>query len=109
MITRIVKMTFKPESVEMFKTLMQQNSPKIRAAEGCKFLQILQNQSEPNIFFTYSIWEGSFYLHQYRHSALFKEVWNEAKAHFDDKPEAWSFDKFVEHGFDVEAGEKENA
>ena len=101
MLTRIVKMTFKEDKVKKFVALMKQNSPRIRAAEGCHYLQILQDQSSPNIFFTYSIWEGSFYLHQYRHSALFKEVWNQAKEVFADRPQAWSFDKIIEHERDM--------
>ncbi len=94
-------MTFKEEVVEEFVALMEKNSIRIRAAEGCQYLQILQDQVSPNIFFTYSIWEGAFYLHQYRHSALFKEVWNQAKEGFAAKPEAWSFDKIIEHHRDV--------
>ncbi|MEZ5007629.1 MAG: antibiotic biosynthesis monooxygenase [Chitinophagales bacterium] len=101
MLTRLVKMTFDKDKVDEFVALMEENSHKIRAVEGCQYLQILQDQSSPNVFFTYSIWEGSFYLHQYRHSALFKEVWNHAKQGFIAKPEAWSLDKIIEHKRDV--------
>ncbi|MEZ5002634.1 MAG: antibiotic biosynthesis monooxygenase [Chitinophagales bacterium] len=101
MLTRIVKMTFDKDKVDEFIVLMKHNSHRIRAVEGCLYLQILQDQSSPNIFFTYSIWEGSFYLHQYRHSALFKEVWNKAKEGFIDKPEAWSVDQIIEHKRDA--------
>ena len=106
MLTRIVKMTFQEDQVERFVALMKKNSSRIRAAEGCCYMQVLQDQVSPNVFFTYSVWEGAFYLHQYRHSALFKEVWNQAKEAFSDKPQAWSFDNIIEHNWDKTEAEK---
>lgn len=96
MLTRIVKMTFKSEHVDEFKALMQVNSKRIKAFPGCVYLQILQDQRQPNIFFTYSHWESDAHLQQYRHSALFAEVWPAAKAGFAERAEAWSVDRFIE-------------
>jgi hypothetical protein len=38
MIKRIVKMEFKPEEVQNFKTLFDKNKSKIRNFEGCSYL-----------------------------------------------------------------------
>jgi quinol monooxygenase YgiN len=62
----------------------------IRDFEGCVSLELLQDVSHPNIFFTYSQWEREDHLSAYRNSELFKEVWGSTKKLFKDKPEAWS-------------------
>lgn len=90
MITRIVKMTFKHTSITDFESLFEQFKLSIRSQEGCLHLSLLQDQNDPRIFFTYSIWENQKLLDQYRHSALFARVWPATKLLFEDKPEAWS-------------------
>lgn len=90
MITRIVKLTFKPEEVDTFKTLFLSQKDKIRAVEGCCQLRLLNDINTPNIFFTYSYWENESDLEAYRHSELFKGIWAETKVLFGGKPEAWS-------------------
>ena len=90
MIKRLVKMTFRPESVEEFKALFNSKKELIAAMEGCSHVELLQDADNKTIFFTYSLWEDPKYLEAYRNSALFKEVWAKTKALFDAKPEAWS-------------------
>lgn len=90
MIKRIVKMTFKAEFIEEFVALFNSKKEFIAAVEGCTFVELLQDASNPNIFFTYSLWEEESYIEAYRHSELFKNVWAQTKIGFDDKPEAWS-------------------
>lgn len=95
MLVRIVKMEFKAEEVEAFKSLFEANQHKIRNVEGCQFLELYQDVSNKNIFFTYSYWSEEKYLNQYRNSSLFKEVWSSTKVKFNAKPEAWSVEKLV--------------
>ena len=90
MIKRFVKMTFKPEYIQDFKTLFNYKKEFIAAMEGCSHVELLQDINDPNIFFTFSIWEDSKYLEAYRQSELFKDVWAKTKVLFADKPEAWS-------------------
>jgi quinol monooxygenase YgiN len=90
MIKRIVKMTFKAEFIEEFVALFNSKKELIAAVEGCTFVELLKDVSNPNIFFTYSLWEEESYIDAYRHSELFKSVWAQTKIGFDDKPEAWS-------------------
>ena len=90
MIKRLVKMTFKPELTSEFVSLFNSKRELIAAVEGCTHVELLQDATNPNIFFTYSLWENESYIEAYRHSELFKSVWAKTKILFDDKPEAWS-------------------
>ena len=90
MITRIVKMEFRPEEVENFKRLFDSKKSKIRSFKGCKHLELWQDINMPETFMTYSFWESESHLNAYRDSALFKEVWSQTKAKFAQRPHAWS-------------------
>ena len=93
MIVRIVKMTFKPEELSTFTQLFDNYKVYIRASEGCTHLDLLQDISVPNVFFTYSHWQTEENLNNYRNSELFEEVWSKTKILFETKAEAWSFKK----------------
>lgn len=90
MIKRIVKMSFKPEKIEDFKTIFKTNWQKIKGFEGCSHVELLQDENHPNIFFTYSLWQSEHHLNAYRDSELFEKVWGATKILFNDKPQAWS-------------------
>lgn len=90
MIKRFVKMTFKPEHIQDFKTLFNSKKEFISAMEGCSHVELLQDINNETIFFTFSIWEHQKYLEAYRQSELFEDVWAKTKVLFADKPEAWS-------------------
>lgn len=90
MIKRIVKMTFKPEHIEEFKSIFNAKKEFIAAVEGCSHVELLQDVDNPCIFFTYSLWKNTDYIEKYRHSDLFNEVWAKTKVLFNDKPEAYS-------------------
>lgn len=90
MIKRIVKLGFKPEHIDAFKANFENNKLKIRAFEGCQYLELWQDKGDPSIFFTYSFWDNEEALNNYRHSSLFKEIWAKTKILFNQKPEAWS-------------------
>ena len=90
MIHRIVKMEFDPSKLQEFLTNFEENKSKIRAFEGCKKLELLQDKHNTNIFFTYSYWVDETSLEHYRNSELFKGVWAKTKVLFNAKPVAWS-------------------
>ncbi len=90
MLIRIVKMTFVPEKIEIFKSIFERQKKKIRLANGCMHLSLLQNSDDPSIFMTYSWWKEASYLEAYRQSDLFTSTWAETKILFAAKPEAWS-------------------
>ena len=93
MLVRIVKLTFKKENIASFEAIFEENKIKIRHVEGCTFLELLQSKEAENVFFTYSYWNSTTDLENYRNSKFFKSVWNSTKLLFEDKPEAWSLMK----------------
>lgn len=90
MITRIVKMTFRPEEVENFLVVFNENKSFIAASEGCRSLQLLTEKGKGNVFFTISEWDSEECLNKYRESELFERVWGKTKLMFESKPEAWT-------------------
>ncbi len=95
MITRIVKMNFRPEEVENFLNIFHQSKDKIRLMPGCKHLELWNSQSDASIYYTYSIWDSEDDLNNYRDSKLFQSVWPATKALFASKAEASSLNVLV--------------
>jgi quinol monooxygenase YgiN len=92
MIVRIVKLTFKIEHIASFKQLFIKNMNTIRASKGCIYLELLQDENDPTVFFTHSHWDSSLALEAYRNSEFFLKTWEQTKAYFSDKPMAWSLE-----------------
>jgi quinol monooxygenase YgiN len=88
-------MTFMEGKVPEFLALFEEKKQFIRASEGCRHLELWQDAKQPNIFFTYSIWENETYLDHYRFSPLFKDIWPRTKALFAAKAQAWSVQQKV--------------
>ncbi|MGJ8744693.1 putative quinol monooxygenase [Polaribacter sp.] len=95
MFVRIVKMSFHKKHIDEFLSMFEDKKKLIRASHGCQLLELYQDKTNPEIFFTYSYWKTTKDLENYRNSELFKEVWAKTKVFFNDKPLAWSVDKKV--------------
>jgi quinol monooxygenase YgiN len=95
MFVRIVKMSFHKKHIEDFLSIFEEKKTLIKASNGCKLLELYQDKTNPEIFFTYSYWAEEQDLENYRNSELFKTVWAKTKILFNDKPIAWSVDKKV--------------
>lgn len=95
MFTRIVKMTFEAEHIPAFLNSFDKVKDKIRAFEGCEFLELYQDKNDPALFFTYSRWNSEEDLEIYRKSDLFQNVWGQTKLLFRTKAEAWSVTTLV--------------
>ena len=90
MIIRIVKMEFEEKFIDEFLNLFAGSRDQIRTFAGCSHLQLLQDESNPCVFFTYSHWGSSDDLAAYRDSRLFQTVWANTKRLFRAPPQAWS-------------------
>ena len=90
MITRVVRLTFKPEYTAAFIEIMLQHHQLIRSFKGCYDLNSYQDLNEPNVFFTISLWQDETALNDYRHSDFFKTLWGKLKPMFADKALAHS-------------------
>ena len=95
MFVRIVKLSFHPEHCTAFLANFELMKQQIRNAPGNRLLELYQDKTNSNVFFTYSYWDAETDLENYRNSELFYEVWQFTKKLFNDKPEAWSVDKLV--------------
>ena len=64
MFVRIVKLGFHEEYIDTFLSNFEENKEQIRTFNGCKFLELYRDKTNPNIFFTYSYWNLK---HTWRH------------------------------------------
>ncbi len=90
MITRIVRMHFRPEEREAFLDIFNASKHLIRQFDGCRHLSLYNEAGLPDVFFTYSVWKSAAHLDAYRNSELFQDTWRETKALFAARPQAWS-------------------
>jgi len=95
MLVRMVKMTFREDTVDAFKEFFEGRKEKIRGFEGCTHLELWQDDIHHTIFFTYSHWTDEAALSHYRNSAFFRETWQQTKQMFAAKAEAWSVSQLV--------------
>ena len=93
MIIRIVKLTFDPVMVTEFKQVFQSVKDQIRTFEGCEHVELWNEPSSGNVFFTCSHWQSLAALDNYRKSELFRSTWAKTKQHFVAPPEAWSLNR----------------
>ena len=93
MITRIVRMHFRPEERQAFLDIFNASKHLIREFDGCRQLRLYNEAACPDVFFTYSVWMSAAHLDAYRNSDLFGETWAATKALFADKPQAWSLEE----------------
>jgi len=87
---RIVRMSFIPELVPEFLEMFYETQPKIASMEGCLSVEIMQDISQSNVYYTLSRWRSEADLNAYRSSGLFKITWTKTKAMFQDKPLVYS-------------------
>ncbi|RME19766.1 MAG: antibiotic biosynthesis monooxygenase [Bacteroidetes bacterium] len=90
MIRRIVKMTFQKDKTDDFLKWFEEHKDKIKNFEGCLHLELWRDAEQPNIFYTFSIWDSHESIEKYRQSEIFQKVWNYTKTLFRDKPMAFS-------------------
>jgi quinol monooxygenase YgiN len=86
-------MTFEPGKVQEFTEFFEARKNTIRNFPGCTHLELWQDSSNENIFFTYSNWNSVADLDHYRFSEFFKDTWRKTKAMFADAPQAWSVNR----------------
>ena len=90
MITRIVRMEFKPEKLSDFLAIFNTSKKQIRTFQGCRHLAIYEDATNKNVRYTYSLWESEIDLEAYRKSELFKNTWSATKLLFAAKAQAFS-------------------
>ena len=87
-------MSFDAEKIQDFLSTFNAHKEKIKNFNGCTHLELLQDKNNHHVFFTYSHWNNEQDLENYKNSDLFKNVWSKTKILFNDKPAAWSLEKY---------------
>ena len=93
MLTRVVKLHFDPAYLTPFLAHFETVKFQVAQFPGCRGMQLLQDQTDPCLIFTYSIWDSEADLNHYRDSPLFATIWPQIKPWFDQKAEAWSLNQ----------------
>ena len=95
MVVRIVKMHFKPQEIESFLKIFNENKEAIRGFPGCSYMDLMRDTQSPNTLVTISHWQHTDDLEKYRHSPLFNSVWNRVKKLFSGRPEAFTVESLT--------------
>lgn len=93
MLIRIVKMTFREDSIEKFLQFFEGRKDAIRHFPGCHHLELWKDKNHPSVYFTYSHWESEAALDHYRYSGFFKETWGFTRQCFAAGAEAYSINR----------------
>lgn len=88
-------MRFREGTSDEFLEVFNASCGKIRAFPGCHHLELLRNESDACHFMTYSKWDSTEALEQYRVSELFQSTWAKTKPLFETKAEAWSMNSIM--------------
>lgn len=83
-------MTFQKDKTDDFLKWFEEHKNKIKNFEGCLHLELWKDAEQPNIFYTFSIWDSQESIEKYRQSEVFQKVWSYTKTLFQDKPMAFS-------------------
>ena len=94
MLTRIVRMHFERENIPSFERIFETSREFIQGFPGCQQVELYRDLRDPDVFFTYSIWDSEEALEAYRESEFFRKVWAKTRELFADRPQAWSLEKF---------------
>lgn len=89
-------MQFMADKVADFKKMFDNTYHRIRNFEGCRFLELYQDEKDANVFYTISKWEHPDQLEAYRNSDLFRQTWAITRSYFSGQPLAYSLLKNVE-------------
>ncbi len=89
-------MEFMPEKVLDFKKMFNETYSRIRNFDGCRFLELYQDEQDAHTFYTISKWDDEGKLEIYRNSELFRTTWAITRTYFSGPPIAYSLLKTVE-------------
>ena len=96
MIVRVVKLKLRTETKTELISIFDQYKPTILSFDGCSYVSLNEDVSDPILLFTISHWESIDHLERYRQSATFKGIWEQMKPLFGGRPEAFSLKKIAE-------------
>ena len=96
MIVRVVELKFEKENLPLALQKLELIAPKVRAMNGCSYLEISSGVKQTGMILTYSHWSSPEALNAYRSSETFIHFWQDIKKLFAEPARAWSLDPVVE-------------
>ncbi|MBI4648104.1 MAG: antibiotic biosynthesis monooxygenase [Bacteroidia bacterium] len=96
MITRIVKVSVHDSKIDDFVSFMESVRDHMLAFNGCEHWEVLNDKTNKNIFFSYSIWKSEKELEAYKYSTLYKQIWSTCKQWFTKESQAWTVDNIFD-------------
>jgi quinol monooxygenase YgiN len=96
MIVRVVELKFEKNNLPLAMKKLEAIAPKVRAMDGCSYLEISSGIKDKGMILTYSHWTGTEALNAYRDSETFITFWRDVKKLFAEPARAWSLDPLVE-------------
>ena len=90
MITRLVKLSIRPDEAAEFEAIFHRSQALIEAFDGCQKTNLFKVADAGSQYFTISYWNTTECLENYRSSTLFREVWSTVKPLFSARAEAWT-------------------
>ncbi|MDB5241871.1 MAG: antibiotic biosynthesis monooxygenase [Spirosoma sp.] len=100
MLVRIVRMTFREDTLPDFHAIFDRSKHQIRAFPGNRHLELLHDPDNSAIRMTYSLWDSIDDLDAYRQSELFRTTWAATKRLFADRAVAFSGERMEVFGPD---------
>lgn len=95
MLHRIVRMEFTPETKANFVEIFYKKQPFIEAFKGCHSVDLMVDEEDDLVLYTFSKWDANESLQKYRSSAMFIETWKQVKPLFSTKAKAFSLIKHM--------------
>ena len=95
MITRLVKLTIRPDSAAEFEAIFYRTQALIENFQGCQKTNLFRVAGTESQYFTISYWNNEESLESYRASELFRNVWSTVKPLFSSKAEAWTLNGVI--------------
>lgn len=96
MIVRVVELKFEKENLPLALEKLEAIAPKVRAMDGCSYLEISSGIKRQGVILTYSHWVDTEALNAYRDSDTFRAFWSDIKQLFAEPAKAWSLDPLLE-------------
>lgn len=93
MLVRVVHMHLQKEFLAEASEFLKSYAPNVRSFVGCEFLEI--SIEENGLVVTYSYWQDSASLEQYRRSTMFRQFWAQVKTWFSEPARAHSFQSLI--------------
>lgn len=86
----MVKLQLQDGKFEQFKEIFEYGKDVVAGSEGCFYVQLLQDDNDPNVIFTLSEWTSEEALNKYRSSEEFRAYWPKIKDLLSVKAEVWN-------------------